>query len=143
MLDSSRIPWYDVITMEVNDGLSLSSFCWLSEKNLHPFCFLRLRNVKTQKNLSLRDHDTFDKQYCGGWLFRWDDIKWYDSYEGIAAIEKFIMEATSDEYQFEVDGVIQNSSEYIRFVRVGEDTNDIEMHGDGFWDIHVSRHIEC
>lgn len=112
-------------------------------KELTPFLLLATSQCKDAEELVFKDHDTFDKQYCGGWLFRWDDIKWYDSYEGIAAIEKFIEEATSDEYQFEVDGVIQNSSEYIRFVRVGEDTNDIEMHGDGFWDIHVSRHIEC
>ena len=112
-------------------------------KELTPFLLLATSRCKDAEELVFKDHDVFDKQYCDGWLFRWDDIKWYDSYEGIAAIERFIYEATSDEYEFEVDGVKQNSSEYIRFVRVGEDTNDIEMHGDGFWDIHVSRHIEC
>ena len=114
MLDNRPGPWYDVVIMEVNDGLSLS-----------------------------RDHDTFDKDYFEGWLFRWDDIKWYDSYEEIATLERFVHEATSDEYEFEIDGVKQNSSEFIKFVRLGEDTNDVEMHGDGFWDIHVSRCIEC
>lgn len=112
-------------------------------KELTPFLLLATSQCKDAEELVFKEHDTFDKDYFEGWLFRWDDIKWYDSYEGIAAIEKFIYEATSDEYEFEVDGVKQNSSEYIRFVRVGEDTNDIEMHGDGFWDIHVSRHIEC
>jgi hypothetical protein len=112
-------------------------------KELTPFLLLATSQCKDAEELVFKDHDIFDKQYCDGWLFRWDDIKWYDSYEGIAAIEKFIYEATSDEYEFEADGVKQNSSEYIKFVRVGEDTNDIEMHGDGFWDIHVSRHIEC
>ena len=50
--------------------------------------------------------------------------------------------ACSDEYEFEVDGKKQNSSEYIKFVRVGEDTEDVEAHGEGFWDIYISRHIE-
>jgi len=112
-------------------------------KELTPFLLLATSQCKDAEELVFKEHDTFDKDYFEGWLFRWDDIKWYDSYEGIAAIEKFIYEATSDEYEFEADGVKQNSSEYIKFVRVGEDTNDIEMHGDGFWDIHVSRHIEC
>ncbi len=112
-------------------------------KELTPFLLLATSQCKDAEELVFKEHDTFDKDYFEGWLFRWDDIKWYDSYEGIAALERFIHEATSDEYQFEVDGVIQNSSEYIKFVRVGEDTNDVEMHGDGFWDIHVSRHIEC
>jgi len=112
-------------------------------KELTPFLLLATSQCKDAEELVFKEHDTFDKDYFEGWLFRWDDIKWYDSYEGIAALERFIHEATSDEYEFEVDGVKQNSSEYIKFVRVGEDTNDIEMHGDGFWDIHVSRHIEC
>ena len=30
------------------------------------------------------------------------------------------------------------SSEHIRFVRVGEEPGDIEMMGDGFWDIYPS-----
>ena len=71
----------------------------------------------------------------------WDGIKWYDSYEDIQTLEKFIQEATSDEYEFEVDGKKQSSSEHIRFVRVGEESGDIEMSGDGFWDIYPNTSI--
>ena len=112
-------------------------------KELTPFLLLATSQCKEAEALVFRDHDTFDKDYFEGWLFRWDDIKWYDSYEEIATLERFVHEATSDEYEFEIDGVKQNSSEFIKFVRLGEDTNDVEMHGDGFWDIHVSRCIEC
>ena len=29
-----------------------------------------------------------------------------------------------------------------KFVRIGDETDDIEQHGGGFWDIYVSRTIE-
>ena len=111
-------------------------------KELTPFLLLATSQCKDAEELVFKDHDTFDKDYFEGWLFRWDDIKWYDSYEGVAAIERFVHAACSDEYEFEEDGKKRNSSEYIKFVRMGEDTNDVEMHGEGFWDIYVSRHIE-
>ena len=87
--------------------------------------------------------DTFERDYGGdkSWLIVWDGIKWYDSYEDIQTICKFIDDAICDEYQFEIDGELQSSAEHIRFVRVGEDSGDIEMLGDGFWDIYPSTHI--
>jgi len=95
------------------------------------------------QTLVFKDADHFDRDYEGekSWLIRWDGIKWYESYEDIQTLEKFIQEATSDEYEFEVDGKKQSSSEHIRFVRVGEESGDIEMSGDGFWDIYPSTHI--
>ena len=87
--------------------------------------------------------DHFDRDYGGdkSWLMVWDSIKWYESYEDIQALERFIQEATSDEYEFEVDGKPEASSDHIRFVRVGEESGDIEMSGDGFWDIYPNTHI--
>ena len=60
---------------------------------------------------------------------------------GIQAIEKFIIEAESDEYEFEVDGKPQASSEHIKFVRVGEEDGDVENRGCGFWDIYPHTNI--
>ena len=59
----------------------------------------------------------------------------------IGTLESFIEEASADEYEFEVDGKAESSSEHIRFVRVGEETGDVEMMGDGFWDIYPSTTI--
>ena len=88
--------------------------------------------------------DDFRRDYSGdkSWLLVWDSIKWYDSYEDIQTLCKFIDEAVCDEYQFEdEEGNAQASSEHIRFVRVGEESGDVEMLGDGFWDIYPSTHI--
>tara|TARA_B100000749_G_C18181685_1_gene364093 strand:- start:168 stop:548 length:381 start_codon:yes stop_codon:yes gene_type:complete len=112
-------------------------------KHLTPFLTLAVTQNKAAESLVFADADTFNRDYGGdkSWLLTWDSIKWYESYEDIQALEKFIQEAASDEYEFEVDGEAQASSEHIRFVRVGEDHNDVEMSGDGFWDIYPHTNI--
>ena len=94
-------------------------------------------------------HD--DYQEKGNMLFAWDHIKWYDSDEGIAAIGDFLdwcdseMVPVSDEQKAQdksptpvthVDG-----DECYRFVRIGEELEDVECRGCGFWDVGVSRSI--
>ena len=112
-------------------------------KHLTPFLMLGLSQNKEAEALVFSSADEFDRDYQGdkSWLIRWDSIKWYEMYEDIQALEKFIQEASSDEYDFEVDGEEQSSSEHIRFVRVGEEAGDIELSGDGFWDIYSHTNI--
>ena len=112
-------------------------------KHLTPFFMMKLSQNKEAEELVFKHADEFDRDYNGdkSWLIRFDSIKWYESYEDIQALEKFIHEAISDEYEFEVDGKKQSSCEHIRFVRVGEDYNDGELAGDGFWEIYPSTHI--
>ena len=112
-------------------------------KHLTPFLTLACaQNVEAQA-LVFKHADDFRRNYSGdkSWLLVWDAIKWYESYEDIKTIEKFVSEAICDEYEFEVEGNKELSSEHIRFVRVGEESGDIEMMGDGFWDIYPSTHI--
>tara|TARA_B100001123_G_C14496443_1_gene704498 strand:+ start:55 stop:435 length:381 start_codon:yes stop_codon:yes gene_type:complete len=112
-------------------------------KHLTPFLTLACSQSAAAQTLVFNDADHFDRNYEDekSWLIRWDAIKWYESYEDIQTLEKFICEATSDEYSFEIDGQNQNSSEHIKFVRVGEESGDIEMSGDGFWDIYPTTSI--
>ena len=112
-------------------------------KHLTPFLTLKVTQNKAAESLVFADADTFDRDYGGdkSWLIVWDSIKWYESYEDIQALEKFIEEACSDEYEFEVDGQAEASSEHIRFVKVGEESDDIECRGDGFWDIYPTTSI--
>ena len=112
-------------------------------KHLTPFLTLATSQNTEAQSLVFKYADTFERDYGGAksWLIVWDGIKWYDSYEDIQTICKFIDDAICDEYQFEIDGELQSSAEHIRFVRVGEDSGDIEMLGDGFWDIYPSTHI--
>ena len=111
-------------------------------KELTPFLLLATSRCKQAEELVFKHHDLFARDYYEGWLLRWESIKWYEGYEDIDAIQKFVDEACADEYKIEEDGKPRNSSEYIKFVRVGEDSSDVEMQGEGFWDIYVSRHIE-
>ena len=112
-------------------------------KHLTPFLTLKVTQNKAAESLVFADADTFDRDYGGdkSWLLVWDAIKWYESYEDIQALEKFIEEACSDEYKFEIDGKKEHSSEHIRFVKVGEESDDIELRGDGFWDIYPHTSI--
>jgi hypothetical protein len=92
------------------------------------------------------DHDEMIKDYCdikGAMLFRWDGIKWYDSYEGVSAIQDFLTwcdEETIPAGTKNKDGKdqIADASEFYRFVRMGEELDDNEVHGWGF-DIHIER----
>jgi len=111
-------------------------------KELTPFLLLATSQCKQAEELVFQHHDLFDRDYYEGWLLRWESIKWYEGYEDIDAIQKFVDAACADEYKIEEDGKERNSSEYIKFVRLGEDSSDVEMQGEGFWDIYVSRHIE-
>ena len=112
-------------------------------KHLTPFFMLKLSQNKEAEELVFKHADEFNRNYEGdkSWLFRWDSIKWYESYEDIQTLELFIQKASSDEYEFEVDGKAQSSCEHIKFVRVGEESGDIEMSGDGFWDIYTNTSI--
>ena len=112
-------------------------------KHLTPFLTLATSQNTEAQSLVFKYADTFERDYGGdkSWLIVWDGIKWYDSYEDIQTICKFIDDAICDEYEFEVDGKPQSSAEHIRCVRVGEDSADIETLGDGFWDIYPSTHI--
>ena len=113
-------------------------------KHLTPFLTLATSQNAEAESLVFKYADTFERDYGGdkSWLIVWDGIKWYDSYEDIQTICKFIDDAICDEYKFEDDDGNEGvSSEHIRFVRVGEESGDIEMMGDGFWDIYPSTHI--
>ena len=112
-------------------------------KHLTPFLTLACSQEAEAQSLVFKYADTFERDYGGdkSWLLVWEGIKWYDSYEDIQTLERFVAEAECDEYEFEVEGVKQNSSDHIKFVRVGEEDGDIESRGSGFWDIYASTHI--
>ena len=86
------------------------------------------------------DHSDFhlDKDYLGEghWLFTCSDVKWYtnfDDYKDIQMFEKF-MDAMEE--------VVEKREKY-RFIRIGEEIEDIEYRGD-WWEseLHVRRSIE-
>ena len=91
------------------------------------------------RQMCFGDHTEMIKDYAGekgAFLFRWDHVKWYDSFEEVRAIQDFIEWCQSE--QIEVDGKEVNADEYYRFVRIGEEMDDNEVEGWGF-DIHIER----
>ena len=82
---------------------------------------------------------TMDYSEEGSILFRWDYIKWYGSDEAIQAIEDFMDWCDSEEV--EVEGAAQSAMDFFRFVRIGEEMDDVEQRGMGFWDVGVQRAI--
>ena len=75
----------------------------------------------------------------GSILFRWDYIKWYDSDEAIQAIEDFM--DWCDSQEIEIEGADQSAMDFFRFVRIGEEVDDVEQRGTGFWGVGVQRAI--
>ena len=114
-------------------------------KELIPFLMLATSKNKEAEALVFKDADKFDRDYGGdkSWLLMWDGIKWYEGYPDIDAIEKFITEAECDEYKItDDDGNEVYSSDLVRFVRVGEESGDIDTRGNGYWDITPYTYIQ-
>ena len=91
------------------------------------------------RNMCWSESDNLIKDYCsikGAFLFRWSHIKWYDSFEEVAAIQDFIDWCETE--TVEVDGKEMDASEFYRFVRIGEEMDDNDVQGWGF-DIHIER----
>jgi len=91
------------------------------------------------RKLCWSDHSDMIKDYAGvkgAFLFRWDHIKWYESFEEVQALQDFMEWCNSED--IEVEGKKEQAAEYYRFVRIGEETDDNEVEGWGF-DIHIER----
>ena len=97
-------------------------------------------------------HRQNDYEEKGNMLFSWFDIMWYDSYEGVRAIEDFLDWCDSEHVPVSEEQAKADMSptpithvdgdQCYRFVRVGEELEDIEERGSGFWDVGVRRSIE-
>ena len=83
-----------------------------------------------------------DTDYKDGWLMRWDYIKWYESDTVINDLASFIEALESDDLSDyglgdDTDGWYHR----FKFIRIGEDYDDVESKGSGFDDIQLHRGI--
>ena len=62
-------------------------------------------------------------------VFSWDHVKWYDSYPEVKAITDFVSMNTDYLYSVGKDFDDHSYAEHFRFVRMGEDNEDIEEEG--------------
>ena len=75
----------------------------------------------------------------GGWLIHWSGIKWYESYPEVAAIQAFVEDCDTgclETWHIEHGGGElakphdMNEYEHFRFVRLGEENEDVEDKGE-------------
>jgi hypothetical protein len=84
----------------------------------------------------------------GSFLFRWDWLKWYDSFPDVQAINDFMdwceaEKVPTGEKDEEGKDQTEHAVEFFKFIRIGEETDDNEQRGDAFWgDICINRSIE-
>ena len=95
-------------------------------------------------------HEDYGEE--GNMLFAWNGIKWYDSYEGVRALGDFLDWCDAEQVPVSEEQAKADMSptpithvdadECYKFVRVGEELEDNEERGSGFWDVYVTRSIE-
>ena len=102
-------------------------------KEIMPEFLAYLATNDEAKSLVFSEHCALTQDYMGDGhlLVSWSGIKWYEGFPDVDVIEKFTCEMDED----------TDNSEMFRFVRVGEEYEDIEVRGYGF-DIFVNRSID-
>ena len=112
-------------------------------KEIQPHFMAALSVCNPATVLVFNDADRFDRDYyqdgTGHWLIHWSGLKWDDSFEEVRTLQNFVEAAHEDCLELgEDDG---ESSDYIKFVRVGEDADDIEHRGFGFDEVAAQTSI--
>ena len=101
--------------------------------------FLTFLNTEQLMAEIFGDRSDFDldKDYLGEghWLFSAEDIKWYATWDEFADIQMF------EKFMDAMEEVVEKREKY-RFIRIGEEIEDIEYRGD-WWEsnLGVSRRI--
>ena len=111
-------------------------------KKVMPHFLSVLAKEPEVRTMVFKHHDKLVRDYDGeGTLFvHWSDIKLYDSYPEVQAINSFVEDLEGDVLDgFELpEG--EDQGDHIRFVRLGEDVNDSEEKGNlHMYDIGFSR----
>ena len=118
-------------------------------KEMLPHFMVTLAKSEEVRSLVLKEHDTLNQDYDGegGWLVYWSDIKWYnESYEPIGVIQSFVDDCDADtleSWPVEKEEELGRASDHIRFLRIGEEWDDVENKGEYCWDsICLNRALE-
>jgi hypothetical protein len=96
-------------------------------KELMPHFLTVFAKCPEARTMVFKDHDKMDENYDGEGTFfvHWDNVKWYDSYPEVKAVENFLDDCELDDFDD-----IECSYNHYRFVRLGEEPNDVEIRGD-------------
>ena len=99
--------------------------------------FLNTEKLMTQIFGDMSDfHLDKDYQDEGHWLFTCNSIKWYTTFNDFEDIQLF------EDFMNAMEEVVEKREKY-RFIRIGEELEDIEYRGDWYEsEIHVRRSIQ-
>ncbi len=101
--------------------------------------------------LCFGDADQTIKDYGdvkGSFLFKWEWLKWYDSFPCVEALTDFMdwcdgEKVPTGEKDEKGKDQTEHATEFFKFIRMGEEMDDNEQRGDAFWgDICINRSIE-
>jgi hypothetical protein len=129
-------------------GYRSSVVLGIAPQAAHAFMALQAKNPEVMKLCNEADRFTSGYSEPGDYFMYWNGIKWYDSYPEIAAIQEFVMAMDSNDLQdYGEDTAPKGESdqwgEYFKFIRIGEDIDDVETAGwsDCFEDVYITRDI--
>ena len=114
----------------------------LMSKEITPY-FLTFLASNTNARIICENSEKFAMDPANDWVIHWDSIKWYEGYEGIEQIAKFVNCMDCDdlsEYGC-TDEEAEEWSEHFKFIRVGENHDDVVVQGQGYWDVHPETRI--
>ena len=88
----------------------------------------------------IRASDCIEK---GDLVLGWDQIKWYTSYNDVAAIQGFVEDLESEDLSEygEKEDSIDWGQETFKFIRIGEEHDDVDVRGNGFWELYAETRI--
>ena len=112
----------------------------VSEEVIPALMCLFAKKPEVQKLCTVESE--LDTDYQDGWLMRWDWIKWYESDTVINDLANFIEALESDDLSdYGLDDDADGWYHHFKFIRIGEEYEDIESKGWGFDDIQLNRAI--
>ena len=104
-------------------------------KEARPYLMHFLGQNPEAMALAFKHHDVKIEDFQGfegSIMFQWDSIKWYDSFPDVQAIESFMDHMVSEADLEDSEGKQVDGDELFRFVRTGEEYDDIEQRGYAF-----------
>jgi len=95
-------------------------------KELMPHFLAVLAKQPELVPMVFKDSDEVNKDYDGEetMLIHWTDVKWYESYPEVDALNRFFDDCEGDD----IEGV-EEPWEHFRFIRLGEDATDMVEKG--------------
>ena len=116
-----------------------------------PQFMVTMAKCQAARAMCFGDHEQMIKDYQGtkgSMLFKWDWMKWYDSFPEVQALIDFMdwcegEDIPTGEKDAEGNDKTTYAGEFFKFIRLGEEMDDSAQRGDAFWgDICINRSIE-